>query len=151
MVYCLKEIRFNIAKCSLTEHLIKEKCGGGLSGYFGHDKTMEHLKHFNFWPRMRADVQNFMDKCTVCQHAKGRSQNTGLYTPLPIPNRPWDLINMDFILGMPKIQKGHDSIFVVIDRFSKMAHFIPCFKTRRMEAPGQLPGILSLELTPILI
>ena len=78
---------------------------------------------------MRKDVQKSMDKCTICQHAKGKSQNTGLYTPLPIPNRPWDLINMDFILGMPKTQKGHDSIFFVVDKFSKMALFIPCFKT----------------------
>ena len=118
-----------IPKCSMRENLIKEKHNGGLSGNFGHDKTLEQLKHFYFWPRMRIDVQNFMDKCTICQHAKGRSQNTILYTPLPIPNRPWDSISMDFILGLQKTQKGHDSISVVVHRFSKMAHFIRCFKT----------------------
>ena len=78
---------------------------------------------------MRTDVQNFVDKCTIYQHAKRKSQNIGLYRPLTIPYKPWDSINMDFILGLPKTQKGHDSIFVVVDRFSKMAHFIPCFKT----------------------
>jgi hypothetical protein len=66
---------------------------------------------------MRAEMKNFVNKCKICQYAKGRQQNIGLYQPLPILERLWDAISMDFVLVLPRNQKGSDSIFVLVDRF----------------------------------
>jgi hypothetical protein len=115
--------------CSMRENLLKENHSGGLAGHFGHDKTFTKLSESYFWPGMQSEVKKFVDRCRICQHSKGRKQNAGFYQPLPIPEKPWDEISMDFVLGLPKTQRGADSIFVVVDRFSKMAHFIPCQKT----------------------
>lgn len=77
---------------------------------------------------MNKDVQKFCEHCIVCKKAKSKVKPHGLYTPLPIPEYPWIDLSMDFVLGLPKTSNGRDSIFVVVDRFSKMAHFIPCKK-----------------------
>ena len=74
-------------------------------------------------------MKKFVEGCRICQHAKGRIQNTRLYQPFPIPSRPWDSISMDFVLGLPGTQIIHDSIYAMVDIFSKMAHFIACKKT----------------------
>jgi hypothetical protein len=118
-----------IPKCSMRENLQKEKHSGGLVRHFGHDKTFSKLNESYFWPGMRAYIKIFMDRCRICQHSKGKRQNSVLYQPLPIPGRSWDAVSMDFILGLPRTQRGFDSIFVVVEIFSKMAHFIPCQKT----------------------
>jgi hypothetical protein len=47
-------------------------------------------------------VKKFVDRCKICQHAKGKKKNTGLYQPLTIPERPWYAISMDFVLGLPR-------------------------------------------------
>ena len=128
-----KDIQLCIPRGSMRLNLIKEKYSGGLARHFGIDKTLSFLKEKYYWPQMYKDVQKFVKSCGVCQVTKGVSQNTSLYTPITIPEKPWTDISMDFVLGLPKKVKGYDSIFVLVDRFSKMAHFIPCKKTSNAE------------------
>jgi hypothetical protein len=109
--------------------LLQEAHGGGLMGHFGAKKTADILATHFFWPQMRRDVERFVARCTTCQKAKSRLNPHGLYMPLPVPSIPWADISMDFVLGLPRTKRGRDSIFVVVDRFSKMAHFIPCHKS----------------------
>ena len=97
-------------------------------GHFGEFKTYSMLCEHFYWLKMRKDVNKVCKKCFKCKEAKSKTQPHGLYTPLDVPSEPWVDISMDFVLGLPKTRRHHDSIFVVVDRFSKMAHFIPCNK-----------------------
>ncbi|KAA3480636.1 integrase [Gossypium australe] len=72
--------------------------------------------------------QTSLSKLYNFQKDKLRVNLHDLYTPLPIPMEPWIDISIDFVLGLPRSSSGKDSIFIVVDRFSKMTHFIPCQK-----------------------
>jgi hypothetical protein len=125
----LKANKLCVPESSLRMLLLQEAHGGGLMGHFGHEKTYAMLSTHSFWPRMYRDVERHVQRFTTGIQAKSKSNSFGLYIPLPIPHAPWSDVSMDFVLGLPHTRNGHDSIFVVVDRFSKMAHFIPCHKT----------------------
>ncbi|KAI3709992.1 hypothetical protein L2E82_39765 [Cichorium intybus] len=115
-----------VPECSLRLKIIQELHG---EGHVGRDRTVQLVQESYFWPGMRSEIEKFVQRCRICQMSKGTATNAGLYTPLPVPTKPWVDISMDFVVGLPRTQRGNDSIFVVVDRFSKMAHFIPCKKT----------------------
>ncbi|XP_071901038.1 uncharacterized protein [Coffea arabica] len=118
-----------IPMCSMRLLLVKEAHGGGLMGHFGVAKTLSILQEHFYWPHMKRDVERHTQRFVTCHQAKSKVHPYGLYTPLPIPHEPWVDLSMDFVLGLPRTRQGHDSIYVVVDRFSKMARFIPCHKT----------------------
>jgi len=126
--YLFKDKRLCILQGSLRVSLIREAHQGGLMGQFGINKTLEVLKEHFYWSHIRKHVDRHCNSCIACLKAKSKVQPHGLCIPLPIPSKPWVDISMDFLLGLPRTRKGKDSIFVVVDRFSKMAHFIPCHK-----------------------
>uniref|UniRef100_A0A6I8RAB1 Gypsy retrotransposon integrase-like protein 1 n=1 Tax=Xenopus tropicalis TaxID=8364 RepID=A0A6I8RAB1_XENTR len=98
------------------------------AGHPGSEKTLELLQRLVWWPTIRKDVRDFVAACTVCATTKAsHSRPCGLLHPLPVPSRPWTHLGMDFIVELPP-SCGNTVIWVVIDRFSKMAHFVPLRK-----------------------
>ena len=86
---------------------------------------MAEFIHQNFWwPTLEADAQEFVAACDVCSRSKASHHPpAGLLRPLPIPGRPWSDIALDFVTGLPT-SRGNNTIMTVVDRFSKMVHFV---------------------------
>jgi len=127
--YLFKMGRMCIPLGSLWELLVREAHGGVLISHFGEKKTYELLKEYFFGPSMLRDVHKVIERRVICKKARGKENAYGLYMPLPIPEQPWMDVSMDFVLGLPRTQCGKNSIMVMVDRFFKMSHFIPCNKT----------------------
>ncbi|GJY59109.1 RNA-directed DNA polymerase [Tanacetum coccineum] len=127
--FLFKGRRLCVPLSSVREAIILEAHQGGLAGHFGRDKTVAMVSERFFWPKLVNDVVKVLSCCRICRLAKTHHTNQGLYTPLPTPNGPWEDVSIDFVLGLPLTQRKKDSIMVVVDRFSKMAHFLPCSKT----------------------
>ena len=81
---------------------------------------------------MKREIGPYIARCDVCQRVKAEHQRpTRLLQPLKVPEWKWDEIGMDFITGLPRSNHGHDSIWVIVDRLTKVAHFIPVNTTYR--------------------
>ncbi|CAI5484152.1 unnamed protein product [Closterium sp. Yama58-4] len=123
----------------LRELLTQEVHDSNLSGHFGIDKTLKLLQRNYFWPDMASDVQRYVSACPTCQAMKSsRQRPAGLLQPLEPPERPWQQVTMDFVTGLPTGASGNDSVLVVVDRLTKMAHFAPCRTTITAEETAKL-------------
>ncbi|KAJ8014976.1 hypothetical protein DPEC_G00021360 [Dallia pectoralis] len=88
-------------------------------------RTMVFLQRRFWWPAMGSDTRDYVAACPVCAQNKGSSQpSVGLLRPLPIPRRPWSHVGLDFVTGLPE-SEGNTVILTVVDRFSKLTHFVP--------------------------
>ena len=126
--FLFKHNKICIPQSGVRELLIREARSGAMAGHFGVHKTFDMLDEYFYWPKMIKDIQAVIGRCDTCQRAKS-TFTKGLYTPLPIADAPWDSVSMDFVIGLPRTQRGRDSIMVVVDRFSKIPHFIAMKKT----------------------
>jgi hypothetical protein len=86
---------------------------------------MDLIKKY-WWNGMKGDIAQFVAHCDTCQRIKAEHQKPArLLQPLPIPVWKWDEIDMDFVVGLPKTRKGNYSIWVIVDRLTKVAHYLP--------------------------
>ncbi|GKD88909.1 putative reverse transcriptase domain-containing protein, partial [Tanacetum coccineum] len=92
----------------------------------GSEKMYQDMKKLYWWPNMKADITTYVSKCLTCAKVKAEHQRpSGLLVQPAIPERKWDNIMMDFITKLPKSSQGFDTIWVIVDRLTKSAHFLP--------------------------
>ena len=109
------------------------------AGHYGDYKTYYHLAEKFYWKKMFQQVHKFVQSCTTCQKAKTVTHTTkNLLQPLQVPPDRWTSVSMDFVTGLPPSTNGHDMIMVIVDRFTKVAHFIPTYKTLTGEEAAKL-------------
>ena len=109
---------------NIRRNMIKECHDTKWAGHPGQRHTRALLESAYYWPQIRDEVEAYVRTCLVCQQDKvEQRQPRGLLEPLPITERPWDNVTMEFIIGLPKSEDSW-SIIVVVDRFSKYATII---------------------------
>jgi hypothetical protein len=111
---------------SLRGTILKEAHDSDYSIHPGSTKMYQDLMQKYWWYGLKRDVAAHVAKCDVCQRVKAEHQRpAGLLHPLKIPEWKWEEICMDFIVGLPRTPAEYDSIWVLVDRLTKVAHFIP--------------------------
>ncbi|GKA92232.1 retrovirus-related pol polyprotein from transposon TNT 1-94 [Tanacetum coccineum] len=100
----------------------------------GSDKMYQDMKKLYWWPNMKADIATYVSKCLTCAKVKAEHQRpSGLLVQPEIPQWKWDNIIMNFITKLPKLLQGYDTIWVIVDRLTKSAIFVPIRETDPME------------------
>ena len=105
----------------------------------GTTKMYQDLKALYWWSGMKRDVVDYVAKCLTCQQVKAEHQKpAGLLRPLGIPAWKWEDITMDFVVSLPRTVGQHDSVWVIVDRYTKSAHFLPVKTTYTVEQYAEL-------------
>jgi hypothetical protein len=107
--------------------------------HLGSTKMYQDLKQHYWWTKMKIEIARYVARCDTCRRVKAIHMKTARpLQSLPIPTWKWEDLSMDFIVGLPKTAKGFDSIWVIIDRLTKIAHFLPVKKKYTMVAYAEL-------------
>ena len=138
----------------LKRQILEEAHSSAYAMHPGSTKMYRTLKEYYWWSGMKREVTEYVSKCFICQQVKAERQKpSGLLQPLPIPEWKWERITMDFLFKLPPTVQRHDGIWVVVDRLTKSAHFLPI---REKVSPRKLAElfmnhIVSLHGVPVSI
>ncbi|GJU05375.1 putative reverse transcriptase domain-containing protein [Tanacetum coccineum] len=133
--------------CGMIKKL--EQCNDGTLCLNG-----RNLKKLYWWPNMKAEIATYVNKCLTCAKVKAECQKpSGLLVQPVIPVWKWENITMDFVTKLPKTSTGQDTIWVIVDRLTKSAHFLPMKETDSMEKLTRqyLKEVVSRHGVPVLI
>ncbi|KAD6119725.1 hypothetical protein E3N88_10996 [Mikania micrantha] len=120
--------------CPFKSILLNEAHKSKYSIHPGATKMYRDLRRNYWWPGMKKDIVKYVEKCLTCMQVKAEHQKPyGKLQPLEIPLWKWEHVTMDLITKLPKTKKGHDTIWVIVDRLTKSAHFIPIRETYSSE------------------
>jgi hypothetical protein len=109
----------------IRKAIIESRHDAPSAGHPGQFRTLELVLRKFYWPNMKKTVATYVQACDSCIRSKHSNQvPAGLLNPIDLPSRPWEEITCDLITGLP-VSEGYDAIFTVVDRFSKMVHYIP--------------------------
>ncbi|KAJ9566000.1 hypothetical protein OSB04_001966 [Centaurea solstitialis] len=121
------------------ELLLEEAHKSKYSIHPGSTKMYRDLKMNYWWPIMKLDVAKYVEKCVTCLQVKAEHQKPyGNLQPLEIPEWKWEHVTMDFVTKLPRTLRGHDTIWVIIDRLTKSAHFLEMRETLPMDKLSKL-------------
>ncbi|PHQ13462.1 hypothetical protein CCE07_035070, partial [Bacillus thuringiensis] len=112
------------------------------------------LKRRFWWHGMKRDISDFVSRCLICQQVKAEHQvPSGLLQPITIPEWKWDRVTMDFVSGLPLSASKKDAVWVMVDRLTKSAHFVPVRTDFSMDKLAELyvSQIVRLHGVPISI
>nr|GFB14302.1 reverse transcriptase domain-containing protein [Tanacetum cinerariifolium] len=142
-----KDLTCLVAKASADECILWHR-------RLGSEKMYQDMKKLYWWPNMKADIATFVSKCLTCAKVKAEHQRpSGLFVQPAIPVWKWDNVTMDFITKLPKSSQGFDTIWVIVDRLTKSAHFLPIRENDPMDKLARLylDRIVTRHGTPVLI
>ncbi|GJU24211.1 putative reverse transcriptase domain-containing protein [Tanacetum coccineum] len=120
----------------------------------GSDKMYHDLKKLYWWPNMKIEITTYVSKCLTCAKVKAEHQKPSCLLVQPeIPQWKWEKITMDFVTKLPRTTSDHDTIWVIVDRVTKSAHFLPMKETDSMEKLTRiyLKEVVSRHGVPVLI
>jgi len=138
----------------LKKEMLKESHDSAIATHLGSKKMYQDLKPHYWWMGMKKDIRDYVACCLTHQKVKTEHQHLrGLLQPLPIPVWKSDHITMDFIVGMLRTNKHHDAIWVIVDRLTKLAHFLAVKVTFTVEQLADLyiKEIVRLHEIPLSI